>query len=265
MNPVLGRAVFWHRSSTGLLPGGPRRVWPMGGPAGPGGPPPSGLAYLHLNGPLHRVPPAATALRNDLGSNISVLKTLNLRFRAFFSKVHELERRNKVLEKQLQQAVEENGGEGTRSRRPKTWGPDWIYWVYPAQPGLLPSTTLQLQPHPLRVLHQPGAESLRPQPEHHQHQREVLKQWTNTPLPSPPTLPPRTIWSFNHTRRFGSGRESCVTGPGVSWTHPDGSGERDEYKKGKSALPSCRAASITFHLDKSISHIYLLKVYLHYL
>uniref|UniRef100_A0A3Q4A8S3 IF rod domain-containing protein n=1 Tax=Mola mola TaxID=94237 RepID=A0A3Q4A8S3_MOLML len=57
--------------------------------------PPSGLAYLH------RVPPGATALRNDLGSNISVLKTLNLRFRCFLAKVHELERRNKVLEKQL--------------------------------------------------------------------------------------------------------------------------------------------------------------------
>uniref|UniRef100_A0A8C6U855 Intermediate filament family orphan 2b n=1 Tax=Neogobius melanostomus TaxID=47308 RepID=A0A8C6U855_9GOBI len=45
-----------------------------------------------------------SALRNDLGSNIHVLKTLNLRFRCFLAKVHELERRNKLLETQLQQA-----------------------------------------------------------------------------------------------------------------------------------------------------------------
>lgn len=45
------------------------------------------------------------ALRNDLGSNIHVLKTLNLRFRCFLAKVHELERRNKLLESQLKQAT----------------------------------------------------------------------------------------------------------------------------------------------------------------
>ncbi|KAI4897582.1 hypothetical protein NFI96_028912 [Prochilodus magdalenae] len=50
--------------------------------------------------------PPAAALRNDLGSNIHVLKTLNLRFRCFLAKVHELERRNKLLESQLQQAAE---------------------------------------------------------------------------------------------------------------------------------------------------------------
>ncbi|KAM5132518.1 intermediate filament family orphan 2 [Mantella aurantiaca] len=44
-----------------------------------------------------------TALRNDLGSNIHVLKTLNVRFRCFLAKVHELERRNRLLEKQLQE------------------------------------------------------------------------------------------------------------------------------------------------------------------
>ncbi|KAI3369941.1 hypothetical protein L3Q82_024745 [Scortum barcoo] len=47
-----------------------------------------------------------SALRNDLGSNIHVLKTLNLRFRCFLAKVHELERRNKLLEGQLQQALQ---------------------------------------------------------------------------------------------------------------------------------------------------------------
>ncbi|XP_029006898.1 intermediate filament family orphan 2 isoform X2 [Betta splendens] len=66
----------------------------------------------------HEVPPGSvcgvpagsgavtSALRNDLGSNIHVLKTLNLRFRCFLAKVHELERRNKLLESQLQQALQ---------------------------------------------------------------------------------------------------------------------------------------------------------------
>ncbi|KAJ8016345.1 hypothetical protein DPEC_G00006250 [Dallia pectoralis] len=56
-------------------------------------------------------PPGArvsSALRNDLGSNIHALKTLNLRFRCFLAKVHELERRNKLLENQLQQALEQS-------------------------------------------------------------------------------------------------------------------------------------------------------------
>ncbi|KAI4896665.1 hypothetical protein NFI96_026150 [Prochilodus magdalenae] len=48
----------------------------------------------------------SSALRNDLGSNIHALKTLNLRFRCFLAKVHELERRNKLLETQLQHALE---------------------------------------------------------------------------------------------------------------------------------------------------------------
>ncbi|KAG8435740.1 hypothetical protein GDO86_013619 [Hymenochirus boettgeri] len=46
----------------------------------------------------------ATALRNDFGSNINVLKTLNLRFRCFLAKVHELERRNRSLERALERA-----------------------------------------------------------------------------------------------------------------------------------------------------------------
>uniref|UniRef100_A0A671Q5G8 Intermediate filament family orphan 1-like n=1 Tax=Sinocyclocheilus anshuiensis TaxID=1608454 RepID=A0A671Q5G8_9TELE len=85
--------------------------------------PPPGTPYLHLGNYLHRVspppPPAAAALRNDLGSNISVLKTLNLRFRCFLAKVHELERRNKVLEKQLQQALDESA-ECVENKRPLT-------------------------------------------------------------------------------------------------------------------------------------------------
>ncbi|KAF4093874.1 hypothetical protein AMELA_G00007000 [Ameiurus melas] len=48
----------------------------------------------------------ASALRDDLGSNIHVLKTLNLRFRRFLARVHELEHRNKALESQLKLAAE---------------------------------------------------------------------------------------------------------------------------------------------------------------
>lgn len=57
-----------------------------------------------------------SALRNDLGSNIHVLKTLNLRFRCFLAKVHELERRNKLLENQLQQALEQPRYQGPYTR-----------------------------------------------------------------------------------------------------------------------------------------------------
>lgn len=61
-------------------------------------------------GPAGGVPAGSgavtSALRNDLGSNIHVLKTLNLRFRCFLAKVHELERRNKLLESKLQQALQ---------------------------------------------------------------------------------------------------------------------------------------------------------------
>lgn len=65
----------------------------------PPGPVPGGSASG--SGPVV----TGSALRNDLGSNIHVLKTLNLRFRCFLAKVHELERRNKLLESQLQQAL----------------------------------------------------------------------------------------------------------------------------------------------------------------
>lgn len=96
--------------------------------------PPSGLAYLH------RVPPGATALRNDLGSNISVLKTLNLRFRCFLAKVHELERRNKVLEKQLQQALNESSrGDGHHKPGTKNTGVQTGFiGPIPGRAGLIP-------------------------------------------------------------------------------------------------------------------------------
>ncbi|KAA8586306.1 hypothetical protein FQN60_007875, partial [Etheostoma spectabile] len=156
MNPVLGESGFLapqqpHHQMTGLndfaIPEPGYFLGEHGG-FGPdglsgldlGALPPSGLAYLHLSSPLHRVPPAATALRNDLGSNISVLKTLNLRFRCFLAKVHELERRNKVLEKQLQQALEENCvGDGHQKPLTKEMGVQTGFiGPIPSRPGLIP-------------------------------------------------------------------------------------------------------------------------------
>ncbi|XP_037651394.1 intermediate filament family orphan 1 isoform X2 [Sebastes umbrosus] len=320
MNPVLGESGFLapqqpphHMMGLGLGLGPndsaiPEPGYFLGEPGGFGSDgwsgldlgalPPSGLAYLHLSTPLHRVPPAATALRNDLGSNISVLKTLNLRFRCFLAKVHELERRNKVLEKQLQQALEDNsGGEGHHKPLTKDMGVQTGFiGPIPSRPGLiqlhnannsayLPSGLLSptLNPPPLfdnKHLHPSKLStdsnsnlttsgfSISPALSPSDPSRTITNTNTNineksschtgtntnhTPPPPPPRFLPGTIWSFNHTRRFGTGRESCVTGPGVSWTHPDGVGvqidtitpeiralynvlakvkrERDEYKR----------------------------------
>ncbi|XP_032904165.1 intermediate filament family orphan 2 isoform X2 [Amblyraja radiata] len=67
--------------------------------------------------------PVTLALRNDLGCNINHLKTLNLRFRCFLAKVHELERRNKLLEKQLQDAQEPRRSRLCRARSVATQTP----------------------------------------------------------------------------------------------------------------------------------------------
>ncbi|KAK5883337.1 hypothetical protein CesoFtcFv8_019675 [Champsocephalus esox] len=260
--------------------------------------PPSGLTYLHLSSPLHRGPPAATALRNDLGSNISVLKTLNLRFRCFLAKVHELERRNKVLEKQLQQALEDNGGgDGHQKPQTKDMGVQTGF-IGPiqARPGLislhnannsayLPGGLLSptLNPPPLFDNKHLLGNNLNPSslsmdsnsnlttsgfsispalsPMDHSktftniNEKYTSHSGTNTNFITapPPRFLPGTLWSFNHSRRFGSGRESCATGPGAPWTQPDGVGvqvdtitpeiralnnvlakvkrERDEYKR----------------------------------
>uniref|UniRef100_A0A3Q1FF23 Intermediate filament family orphan 1a n=1 Tax=Acanthochromis polyacanthus TaxID=80966 RepID=A0A3Q1FF23_9TELE len=214
--------------------------------------PPSGLAYLHLSSPLHRVPPAATALRNDLGSNISVLKTLNLRFRCFLAKVHELERRNKVLEKQLQQALEDNSG-GDPHQKPLTKDmgvQTGFIGPIPPRPGYIP---LQNANNPAYLPALSPSDPTRTISNINEKLSAHTGTGTSTGPPPPPRFLPGTIWSFNHTRRFGTGRESCVTGPGVSWTHPDGVGvqidtitpeiralynvlakvkrERDEYKR----------------------------------
>ncbi|XP_040908493.1 non-homologous end joining factor IFFO1 isoform X1 [Toxotes jaculatrix] len=314
MNPVLGESGFLapqqhHHQMTGQTDSAvPEPGYFLGdhtgfGPDGfsgldLGALPPSGLAYLHLSSPLHRVPPAATALRNDLGSNISVLKTLNLRFRCFLAKVHELERRNKVLEKQLQQALENNsGGDGHQKPLTKEMGVQTGFiGPIPARPGFIPlhnannsaylpggllSPTLNPPPlfdnkyllgnnlNPITVSTDsnsnlttsgfsvsPALSPIDPSKAITNINEKYAAHTgtnTNSAPPPPPRFLPGTIWSFNHTRRFGTGREPCVTGPGVSWTHPDGVGvqidtitpeiralynvlakvkrERDEYKR----------------------------------
>nr|XP_020466608.1 intermediate filament family orphan 1 [Monopterus albus] len=244
--------------------------------------------YLHHNHSSHYQhravphPPAAMALRNDLGSNISVLKTLNLRFRCFLAKVHELERRNKILEKQLQQALDANkGSQGgcceNRAHTQEAGVQTGFVGTIPLRPGSLPflntnnsarrPTTLFTPPltssfspaaaentssttNPSIIISQsspcmdsPGAGS------------RTVSNGTMGPGCStnpPPRFLPGTIWSFNHTRKFGTGVER-LTSPGVSWVHPDGVGvqidtitpeiralynvlakvkrERDEYKR----------------------------------
>ncbi|XP_034456925.1 intermediate filament family orphan 1-like isoform X2 [Hippoglossus hippoglossus] len=306
MNPVLGESGFLAPQQQHQMTGQPDFAIPEPGyflgdhtGFGPdgfsgldlGALPPSGLAYLHLSSPLHRGPPGATALRNDLGSNISVLKTLNLRFRCFLAKVHELERRNKVLEKQLQQALGDSGpGDGPQRPPTRDMGvqtgfigpipgrPGFIPLPNANNPAYLPGGLLSptLNPpsssydnrhlllgnhlHPLTDsnsnLTSPALSPSDPfRPFTNINERYSADAGTNThcPPPPPPRFLPGSMWSFNHTRRFGSGRESCVTGPGVSWTHPDGIGvqidtitpeiralynvlgkvkrERDEYKR----------------------------------
>uniref|UniRef100_A0A3Q3KRT7 IF rod domain-containing protein n=1 Tax=Monopterus albus TaxID=43700 RepID=A0A3Q3KRT7_MONAL len=212
--------------------------------------------YLHHNHSSHYQhravphPPAAMALRNDLGSNISVLKTLNLRFRCFLAKVHELERRNKILEKQLQQALDANkGSQGgcceNRAHTQEAGVQTGFVGTIPLRPGSLPflNTNNSARSQSSPCMDSPGAGS------------RTVSNGTMGPGCStnpPPRFLPGTIWSFNHTRKFGTGVER-LTSPGVSWVHPDGVGvqidtitpeiralynvlakvkrERDEYKR----------------------------------
>ncbi|KAJ3608911.1 hypothetical protein NHX12_023439 [Muraenolepis orangiensis] len=325
MNPFLGGGDIgaFHPTevTTGLLDPfapDPGYILGMDGPGGGFGPdgfpgldfgalPPSGLAYLHLNGsPVPRAPPspAALALRNDLGSNISVLKTLNLRFRCFLAKVHELERRNTALEKQLQQALDGNvAGTGPDPRLKRALTKDvgvqtgFVGHIPVPRPGLIPLMNANnaaylpgglLSPtiHPplsydsdySRSLDSnsnltpgfgfPGSPAVSPgdTPGRQHHHVAVVANINNeknvnstgsgtTPTNPPPRFLPGTVWSYNHTRRLGTGRDSraTTTGPaGAPWIQPDGVGvqvdtitpeiralynvlakvkrERDEYK-----------------------------------
>ncbi|POI20368.1 hypothetical protein CIB84_015885 [Bambusicola thoracicus] len=161
-------------------------------------------------------PPVTAALRNDLGSNIHLLKGLNVRFRCFLAKVHELERRNRLLEKQL--AAQQC--ERDRRLRYKTFSRDQAVQTDGGLP--LPGAALSAGPAPGLA-------------------------------PSHYSRLPGTIWSYTQVRRTGGGGLETVQGPGVSWIHPDGVGvqidtitpeiralynvlakvkrERDEYKR----------------------------------
>ncbi|XP_066538849.1 non-homologous end joining factor IFFO1 isoform X2 [Hoplias malabaricus] len=197
-----------------------------------------------LTHPHH--PPAAAALRNDLGSNISVLKTLNLRFRCFLAKVHELERRNKILEKQLQQALENNANnaEEEEAPTPRTQSKEsgvqtGFVGLMPVRPSSLPfhntnnnSSTSARRPTvlftpPLSAALQ--ARSANPVITHSaatptEPAAANTNNSNNAAAPNPPPrFLPGTIWSYSPSRRGGAGAER-ITSPGVSWVHPDGVG-----------------------------------------
>nr|XP_019567030.1 PREDICTED: intermediate filament family orphan 2 isoform X2 [Rhinolophus sinicus] len=181
--------------------------------------------------------PVTAALRDDLGSNIHLLKGLNVRFRCFLAKVHELERRNRLLEKQLEQQQSER----ERRLRYKTFsreqavqtGPELLRPLAPGSGhgiGSGAAAGANANAVALGGL-PPGGGS------HPQHYGRL----------------PGTIWSYTQVRRTGGGGVETVQGPGVSWVHPDGVGvqidtitpeiralynvlakvkrERDEYKR----------------------------------
>ncbi|KAM5268447.1 intermediate filament family orphan 2 isoform 2-T2 [Hipposideros larvatus] len=181
--------------------------------------------------------PVTAALRDDLGSNIHLLKGLNVRFRCFLAKVHELERRNRLLEKQLEQQQSER----ERRLRYKTFsreqavqtGPELLRPLAPGSGhgiGSGAAAGANANAVALGGLH-PGHG---PHPQHYGRL-------------------PGTIWSYTQVRRTGGGGVETVQGPGVSWVHPDGVGvqidtitpeiralynvlakvkrERDEYKR----------------------------------
>ncbi|XP_049587519.1 non-homologous end joining factor IFFO1 isoform X2 [Syngnathus scovelli] len=286
MNPLLGasthpqqhpqpiQATGHPESPSGLLPdavfGSPDSasflLAELPGPEHPGPEFPSQSSpYLHhfqhqQHHPTVHHPPAAMALRNDLGSNISVLKTLNLRFRCFLAKVHELERRNKVLEKQLQQALEANSG--GRPHTQEAGVQTSFVGTIPLRPGSLPfhnTNNSARRPTSLSCL---TPESASPARTDAACNPAITVSQASPSADSPvsrtggrsvtgaPRFLPGTIWSYNPTRRYGSER---LTSPGVSWVHPDGVGvqidtitpeiralynvlakvkrERDEYKR----------------------------------
>uniref|UniRef100_A0A673FMX4 Intermediate filament family orphan 1-like n=1 Tax=Sinocyclocheilus rhinocerous TaxID=307959 RepID=A0A673FMX4_9TELE len=283
MNPVLGENVypFQQNQVTGFADSASSGHWTD--PAGLflsehtsgigqdgldlGALPPPGTPYLHLGNYLHRVsppPPGAAALRNDLGSNISVLKTLNLRFRCFLAKVHELERRNKVLEKQLQQALDESA-KCVENKKPLTRDvgvQTGFVGLIPIRPDLIPIQNANDTAYLSGALLSPSPtlnniilplDPIDPAPKTFSN---INGKYVNTGIGCtsnpPPRFHPGTVWSYN--QRFSSRRETRVSGPGVlPWVPPDGVGvqidtitpeiralynvlakvkrERDEYKR----------------------------------
>lgn len=213
--------------------------------------------YLYPSGSMHRAsfaplhphppPPAAAALRNDLGSNISVLKTLNLRFRCFLAKVHELERRNKALETQLQQALEDNNNERGcgQERRNGYLGSDFITSTnanYSASRTLLEPTfngTGVMQRNKLgdldTVCVMDSNSNLSPpfsvnpvspvDPKSISSIRQSYDSIGSERFSSSVHQgPPSSIWFHNPPARFNNSWELRVSGPRVSWPYQDGVG-----------------------------------------
>lgn len=216
------------------------------------GVPQSGLVYLPVGPSLHRAvppPPAAMALRNDLGSNISVLKTLNLRFRCFLAKVHELERRNKILEKQLQQVLESNELACAESKETGVQtgfvGPITEQSQntnnFAKRPTSLftPSLTTVLKLEPNDKTRASGYDSSSNSAVSSCAPSKAAAANTNNSNnapnvnaaaartgPHPPNrFLPGTIWSYSPSRKWPANSEPrAITSPGVSWVHPDGVG-----------------------------------------
>uniref|UniRef100_A0A8K9VCL6 Intermediate filament family orphan 1a n=1 Tax=Oncorhynchus mykiss TaxID=8022 RepID=A0A8K9VCL6_ONCMY len=207
---------------------------------------------------MHRAPPppAAMALRNDLGSNISVLKTLNLRFRCFLAKVHELERRNKALEKQLQQALENNEdnseGHGKKPLTKEMGVQTGFVGPIAVRPGHIPLQNVNNSAYLPGGLLSPSLNRPTTPSFESNSKSKYVSSGTGMSTNPPPRFLPGTVWSYNHDRRFGTGRESRVTDMGVPCAQTDGVGvqidtitpeiralynvlgkvkrERDEYK-----------------------------------
>ncbi|XP_042333927.1 intermediate filament family orphan 2 [Sceloporus undulatus] len=172
-----------------------------------------------------------SALRTELGSNLHLLKGLNVRFRCFLAKVHELERRNRLLEKQLQASQQMNE---RRLRCYKRFPRNQAVQTDPSPPSMPSPAPAPPPPQP------PPPSSLIP----HSHSHPPASHYNRLP---------GTIWSYTQVRRTGGGGLETLQGPGVSWLHPDGVGvqidtitpeiralynvlakvkrERDEYKR----------------------------------
>ncbi|XP_032088198.1 intermediate filament family orphan 2 isoform X1 [Thamnophis elegans] len=148
-------------------------------------------------------PAAASALRSELGSHLHLLKGLNVRFRSFLAKVHELERRNRLLEKQLQAA---QVGERERRLRYRHFPRHQAVQTDP-EPPLGPSSFAPSSSSSAPSAAAPSASS-----------------FSSSSSASSYGRLPGTIWSYTQVRRTGGGGLETLQGPGVSWVHPDGVG-----------------------------------------
>lgn len=215
------------------------------------------LPYLHPSSSLYRAslpplppPPPAAALRNDLGSNISVLKTLNLRFRCFLAKVHELERRNKALENQLHEALEANNNDKGKRNCAVHSGPDFTASSVNANDSACLTRTLLgptlnstgLIPRNKILVGNLGSvgvldsnSNLSPPFPHNPVSPVDPKSISSTTQScdengterltnSPPEVLPTSIWFHNPPGRFNNSWELRVSGPKMSWPYQDGVG-----------------------------------------